>query len=562
MIRSYTAGGSTVAVRKTGSSGAGLYWMLGDQQGSVSIAVNATDATFTRDRYLPHGGNRATTAIGAPGLWTMPTDRSWIGQIQDKDTGLDYLNNRYSDPALAHFTSTDPLNDQTTPQDANPYAYASDNPITFTDPLGLASNSYVVQKGGENWNTIGAKFNLSLAELRTLNGGSLSAVHVGQKVIVGPKPPSFITGFSDGVGGAAKELISSLTPSVIYDGIKNAIQHPWETLLTLGKAIIHLDEIEGAYNAWRSGDMYHFGYYLGKLVFGIAVNAIAYIGGGALVNVVKGIRAAKDGAKATEAAAAAGKTTKLGKAEEAAVSCPMSFSGDTAVLMADGTTKPIKDIKVGDKVEASDPATGVITAEPVTATHLNDDHNLLDLTVHTPKGDSVIHTTTNHPFYDDTTHSWTDAERLVVGHRLRTTTREVSMVAALTAAAGHAWMNNLTIEDFHTYFVLASNTPVLVHNCDGKLSDPLPQGMSRAIVKAYDDIRAGRLASHDIFQGREVYARSWAGAEEYRVPGANDSTRILVKMLSSGQKVMGWTTDHYKHIYAFSAPHFPDSGWR
>ncbi|HEY6794262.1 MAG TPA: RHS repeat-associated core domain-containing protein [Kineosporiaceae bacterium] len=96
----------------------------------------------------------------------MPTDRGWIGQIQDKDTGLDYLNNRYYDPALAHFTSTDPLNDQTTPQDANPYSYASDNPITFTDPLGLASNSYVVQKGGENWNTIGAKFNLSLAELR------------------------------------------------------------------------------------------------------------------------------------------------------------------------------------------------------------------------------------------------------------------------------------------------------------------------------------------------------------------------------------------------------------
>ncbi|HEY6794245.1 MAG TPA: RHS repeat domain-containing protein [Kineosporiaceae bacterium] len=64
VIRSYSSNGSTVAVRKTGATGAGLYWMLGDQQGSASVAVNAADGTWTRDRYLPYGGNRATTATG------------------------------------------------------------------------------------------------------------------------------------------------------------------------------------------------------------------------------------------------------------------------------------------------------------------------------------------------------------------------------------------------------------------------------------------------------------------------------------------------------------------
>lgn len=38
--------------------------------------------------------------------------------------------------------------------------------------------------------------------------------------------------------------------------------------------------------------------------------------------------------------------------------CLNSFAGDTLVLMADGTKKPIKDVKPGDKVMATDPETG------------------------------------------------------------------------------------------------------------------------------------------------------------------------------------------------------------
>jgi RHS repeat-associated protein len=134
-IRYYTLAGTTVGVRKTGTSSGGLYWLLTDQQGSLSLSVNATDATFTQDRYLPYGGSRATTAP----LFTLPTDRGWIGQTQDKDTGLDYLNARYYDPQLAHFISTDPLNIQTNPATANPYTYATDNPITYTDPNGAVA---------------------------------------------------------------------------------------------------------------------------------------------------------------------------------------------------------------------------------------------------------------------------------------------------------------------------------------------------------------------------------------------------------------------------------------
>ncbi|WP_309505732.1 Hint domain-containing protein, partial [Streptomyces phytophilus] len=44
-----------------------------------------------------------------------------------------------------------------------------------------------------------------------------------------------------------------------------------------------------------------------------------------------------------------------------------SFTAGTPVLMADGTTKPIEDVKVGDKVLATDPETGKTSIETVTA---------------------------------------------------------------------------------------------------------------------------------------------------------------------------------------------------
>ncbi len=135
-VRPYTHVGVAVAVRATtgpaginGGNGT-LTWTLGDRQGSAAISVDAGTGVATRDRYLPYGGNRATT-------WTAPTDKGWLAQTRDVATGLDYLNARYYNPDLTHFLATDPLVDSASPQRANPYTYAADNPTTFTDPTGL-----------------------------------------------------------------------------------------------------------------------------------------------------------------------------------------------------------------------------------------------------------------------------------------------------------------------------------------------------------------------------------------------------------------------------------------
>jgi hypothetical protein len=139
-----------------------------------------------------------------------------------------------------------------------------------------------------------------------------------------------------------------------------------------------------------------------------------------------------------------------------AVKNACSFAADTLIDMADSSVKAIADIKIGDKVLSADPATGVIMAEPVTALHSNDDHNLLDLTIHTPTGTTTIHTTTNHPFYDTATNTWTPAANLTPGHHLRTTTGQPATITAATPRSGHAQMYNLTINDLHTYFIVSA----------------------------------------------------------------------------------------------------------
>ena len=105
-----------------------------------------------------------------------------------------------------------------------------------------------------------------------------------------------------------------------------------------------------------------------------------------------------------------------------------------------------------------------------------------------------------------------------------------------------------------------------------RLSDPLPQGLPKPFVRAYEEIRLGngveqthpQTGKHKQFGGNGAHEKWWSGAWEYTVPGAKDpgNSRILVKELPDGRKVMGWTTDHYKTIHPFKAPHFPDDGWR
>ncbi|MFI6713634.1 RHS repeat-associated core domain-containing protein, partial [Nonomuraea sp. NPDC050478] len=117
--------GSLVALREP----SGVTWMLAGLHGSTQLAVNATTGNVSRERYLPFGERRGSDDLPF-------TDRGFLGKTEDASTGLTYLGARYYDPTIAKFISTDPELDLRTPEWANPYSYAANNPIDQSDPDG------------------------------------------------------------------------------------------------------------------------------------------------------------------------------------------------------------------------------------------------------------------------------------------------------------------------------------------------------------------------------------------------------------------------------------------
>jgi RHS repeat-associated protein len=64
----------------------------------------------------------------------------FTGKERDAETGLDYFGARYFSGAQGRFTSPDPDNlgaVKSDPQSWNAYGYVRNNPLRFTDPLGL-----------------------------------------------------------------------------------------------------------------------------------------------------------------------------------------------------------------------------------------------------------------------------------------------------------------------------------------------------------------------------------------------------------------------------------------
>ncbi|MGW3650195.1 RHS repeat-associated core domain-containing protein [Streptomyces sp. NPDC000878] len=139
--RHYSADGTSIAVRTADSTADSptngkLTWLLGDGQASTQLMVAAVGGTVVRRRYTPFGKQRGTTA-------NLPTtvDRGYVGQVEDDSTGLSMLGARMYDPGLARFLSPDEINKPYSPQEANAYSYAANNPIAFSDPSGLEIGS-------------------------------------------------------------------------------------------------------------------------------------------------------------------------------------------------------------------------------------------------------------------------------------------------------------------------------------------------------------------------------------------------------------------------------------
>ncbi|MER6523528.1 polymorphic toxin-type HINT domain-containing protein, partial [Streptomyces sp. NPDC001553] len=148
-----------------------------------------------------------------------------------------------------------------------------------------------------------------------------------------------------------------------------------------------------------------------------------------------------------------------------------SFAPGTPVRMADGTNKPIQDIRVGEQVLATDPETGKTAARAVTHLIVGEgDKNLRELTIDTDgaagQATGTITATDIHPFWVENRHTWVNAADLKPGDRLRTPEGELKELIGLRAWNQRMRVHNLTVDDLHTYYVMAGETSILVHNAD------------------------------------------------------------------------------------------------
>lgn len=492
--RYYSHAGQTVAVR-TGATSDTITTLISDWQGTTHHQVNNGTGALTTSWQDPYGNPRGATPTG----WTG--DRGFVGGTKDA-TGLTRIGARDYDPILQRFITVDPKQALDDPLQWNPYIYANNTPITKADPTGLEPFQHSDGTWSDHGKSYGKKKAVKKGYVRTRYGDVRKNTLIARTYrpsLFRPRTTSSHTTSSstaskllDGIkaGGGAKinELIDTIShPEQIVAGLKYLATHPDVLLKSLPGALaqmLHLDDIAGIAGSIAGGDEYKTGYYLGRLLVGLGEDAaIMLVTGGA----GKLVKAGVEGVGALRAARYVD-----GAAEAGVNACRAnSFTGETLVLMADGTKKPIEDVEFGDWVMATDPITGRRGPRKVVDLIRHDGlHTMVAIRL---ADGSTIDATDRHPFWvvnRGVDGEWVDAIELKPGDVAATADGDRLTVASLGISEQDLRAYNLTVDDLHTYYV--GDDELLVHNCGG-------------LDLNFNDVQY-RIASH-------AYARHGVGTE-------------------------------------------------
>ncbi|MEU2262681.1 polymorphic toxin-type HINT domain-containing protein [Streptomyces sp. NPDC019645] len=458
--RTYSAGSSAIALRTNESGTSKLSFLAGDHHGTSSLAVDATTQAVTKRFTTPFGAPRT----GAVGTW--PDDKQFLGKPADKSTGLTHIGAREYDPKIGQFISVDPMLTLDQHQSLNGYSYANNTPVTSSDPTGLES-CYPNFCSGSNGTYDDYKpENDPAAGSNTGGGGTAPTTSTGstsstaKPVIHGIELPTEeemrampYAWPGDTYGELAQKFVKSkcfgnggwqggtkkFCDAADEAGLLEIGKDPWGVKANINCITGKGDCVE----ALVSDVIALVTWGLGKTASGIAARAAA-------------------GARAAGASAASeGALVKL-----LLPGCKCFLAG-TDVLMADGSTKDIEDVEIGDEVLATDPETGERGPRKVTRLiRTEDDKHFNELTIKTEDGSEKLVATHEHPFWSPSENRWAEARELRLGMTLLTADGDTVSVQANRAFTKHARTYNLTVDDIHTYYVLAGATPVLVHNAD------------------------------------------------------------------------------------------------
>ncbi|MER6301400.1 polymorphic toxin-type HINT domain-containing protein [Kitasatospora sp. NPDC001539] len=440
-IRYYQIPGGITLIRQGGNS----TYQISDHHGTGILALDGTTLAESRRLADPFGNPRGTQ----PTTWAG--DHGFVGGTKDDATGLTNLGAREYQPTTGRFLSPDPIIDLADPQQWNAYAYSTNDPINLSDPTGLRPDG---QYGG-----FSNQLPDGLHETWTPDGNDGWDWH--QDVTYGSMIMDKPIVVHNTINFNAKTERRKPASSWTYDEAKPGRNPTWAAIAHVAAEITGVNDARRCANGDKTSCVMAA---VGVLPFG---------------KLAKGAKLAKEGAEAVEGAARTGDdAARLAEKEsddvaKAVTKCD-SFPPDTRVLMADGSTKPIGDIQPGDAVEATNPQTGETAGKAVTNKIVTpDDAAFTDLTLITadqsgvPGAETKLTSTAHHPYWNDNTHRWTAAEDLQPGDQLTTPDHgHVTVISGHTYGTQPQTAHNLTVADTHTYYVLAGNVPVLVHNSD------------------------------------------------------------------------------------------------
>ncbi|MFE9574533.1 RHS repeat-associated core domain-containing protein [Streptomyces sp. NPDC006692] len=464
--RYYTAPGGLTVARSTGGH---LTYLAADPHGTDNVAIDSATLTAQRRPTTPFGQNRN----GAPAPSNWPGDKGFVGGTTDTDTGLTNLGAREYDPNLGRFLSVDPLLTDSDPQSLNGYAYADNTPVSASDPSGLTICDFNPERCGRS----------SSPQTRSDDAYATATQETG-KVYSLADPPKPKKKEHHHFWNKVLDVVEVVAVVVVITVVVVAVVSACMTPAGVACAGI----VMGAANGFADSMALGAATSLASAAVAGAGEALLATGTGAAVvgaaaQAARSIIKSGAGSEAETAAAAVTKaeTTASSRAGSAGAEAPSSpkcnsFPAETSVLSADGASKPINDVKVGDTVEATDPLTNKTKPEKVTdVTVTLTDKDFTDTTVHTSAGDKTITSTQHHPYWDASRKQWVDAANLKPGEQLRQPDGTLISVAKVRNYHRAVTTYNLTVDHIHTYYVLAGSTPVLVHNCDPVLSNRYPE---------------------------------------------------------------------------------------
>lgn len=133
----YIYGNDNSPIAQIDKNSGDISYLHRDERNSVILATDSEgNSLLTRD-YDAYGNQVDETIINPPNAppVNFETNFGYAGEYLDEDTGLYNLRARWYEPLTGSFISEDPLLTIT----GEAYSYASGNPLSFVDPLGLSS---------------------------------------------------------------------------------------------------------------------------------------------------------------------------------------------------------------------------------------------------------------------------------------------------------------------------------------------------------------------------------------------------------------------------------------